>query len=508
MTMNRFDIMRGLNLWVCVLLCACVLTSCYKDKTVNGTGEISVIRIDTASISNVYNIGQHETLVVSPRVEQTMPAKALTYVWEVGDSVTVGETLRFEGKKLGSYQCRLVVKNEDGSAFRPFVINVNTIYEEGVALLGVDDATGETTLAFMLTQTDKEKTCEFYDYDCYARNNPGEEPLAMRGSDLVQCNGNLLIACAGKGAEQGGAIYYLDEKTLVVENIVRAPEYPDFHPLRLGVPGNAYVGTSFPVVCENGRIYYFSASDGGLTPSGRYPNEYEPACLVNSYSGGYYDLYMWDKTMGDMCAVLYSYGPYYCSKTMHCQLVEEEGKMKLSADNYFEGCTYCNMVLAEAPKGSGEEPLLIALVQKGIMMHKVMLHCGWWMADNQLMDNGGLTAVSVQPFYTIGKNCPILATQLDGSVLFAEGNKVRKWIYNSAQRIHDAETIAEVGSAEAVITGMAFAPDHLTTYVAYYEPKEAGKNGHVWQIDTQKGTLLARHDNVCKRPARIIYKKK
>ena len=483
------------------------LSSCYDDKTTAATGDISLITIDTTSVLAVYNIGQLETLTISPKLTQTMPDKSLTCTWEIGDSIIVGNTLTYTGHKLGSYRCRLVVQNEDGRAFRPFVINVNTIYEEGVAVLAVDDASGATSLAFMLRQTDTTKPDYFYDYDCYAANNVGEEQLSVCGTDILQCNGNLMLACAGDNTN-GGAIFYIDEKTFVLENVVKAPEYPDFHPVRVGVPGNAYVGTSFPVICENGKIYYFSASDGGLTPSSRYPNEYEKRCLLNSYSGGYYDLYMWDKTMGDLCAVLYSYGPYYCSTAFHCEMQKVDGRYALTGDNYFEGCTYCGMVLAEVPSGMKVDPQLLVFAQKGILLHRVLLHCDWWVTDNKLADNGGLTSVSIRPFYVIDKDAPMLATQLDGSVLFAEGNAVRKWIFNSAQMVHDAEAIATVGSADARITSMAFAPDHLTTYVAFYEPNESGLNGHVWQIDTQTGSVIARHDNICHRPVKIIYKKK
>ena len=94
------------------------------------------------------------------------------------------------------------------------------------------------------------------------------------------------------------------------------------------------------------------------------------------------------------------------------------------------------------------------------------------------------------------------------SLLFAEGNKVHRWNYTTSQLLTAADVFQTVGTADAVITGFEMSVDHKKTYVAFYEPKQSGKNGSLWVIDTDKGTILEKYDNVFYRPVKMIYKKK
>jgi hypothetical protein len=71
-----------------------------------------------------------------------------------------------------------------------------------------------------------------------------------------------------------------------------------------------------------------------------------------------------------------------------------------------------------------------------------------------------------------------------------------------------ADVLLTVGSDNAVITGFELSDDHKKTYVAFYEPNQKGLNGSVWVFDTDKGTVLDKHDNVCYQPVKIMYKKK
>ena len=89
-----------------------------------------------------------------------------------------------------------------------------------------------------------------------------------------------------------------------------------------------------------------------------------------------------------------------------------------------------------------------------------------------------------------------------------DGNKVRRWNYTSNQFITQTDVLQTVGSDDAIITGMEMSADHKRTYVAFYEPSQSGLNGSVWVIDTDKGTVLDKYDNVCYRPVKIMYKKK
>jgi hypothetical protein len=91
-------------------------------------------------------------------------------------------------------------------------------------------------------------------------------------------------------------------------------------------------------------------------------------------------------------------------------------------------------------------------------------------------------------------------------MLFADGNRVCRWYYNAS--VIKVDNLQTVGSESAIITAMSLSSDLTKTYVAFYEPEQTGLNGSVWVIDTDKGTILNKYDNVCYQPVKIIYKKK
>ena len=491
-----------------LLLAAIMLLSCYDDKTTNADKPISLIAIDENSVQAEYNIAKNDVLVITPTVSQTIGNKQMRLTWEVGDDVYTGNTLRFKATELGTLRCRLIAENEDGRAFLPFVINVNTPYEEGITLLSVRPD-GGTELSFMLHNVDGTAD-NFYDYECYTANNPDEEELVPGGADLAQCAGRLLITCSGD-ASHGGAIYYINEKTFVLENVVKAPEYPNFHPTLTGVPRDVVSGPSFPILCQDGTVYYFSPLEGALSPSAKYPHKYAQSMIVTGRSGGYFDVYMWDQTIGDVCAILNAYGPYYLSNDFHCRLEEKDGGgYQLSGDNYFANDTFEGMVMARSYKADDESQLIVFTRPRGSRLNRTIFHYGWWVNGTDLSDNGGKRTVALTPASRFTPQTPMVATMRYGTLLYAAGNNIVRWAYTTNQYVEQAaaKPIATVGTSKAVVTAMTLSKDHSQTYVAFYEPDQDGKNGHVWCIATETGEVLARYDNVCYRPTCMIYKNK
>lgn len=494
-------------LWMCGLLC---LASCFKDETTEGTGVISEIVIEEGSMQEEYDIDKNETLAIHPVVRQTDKEKPLTYTWEINMEVYSHEPdLVYTGNRLGSYQCRLILENEDGKTFWPFKLNVNSPYEEGITVLSTDKD-GRSMLSFMLRQRVEGVADHFEDGDCFSLNNP-DIAFAPNVVDMVQCDGSLIIACKGEGTTASpGTVYYLNEKTFVLENMLTAPEYPDFQPTHLGIPANGSVGVAYPILCENGKVYEFSTTEGALTPAVKLQSEYAQACQVYSAgSAGRYQVLMWDKQVGGLSLLLNGYGPYYCSKTYLLERGECSGDK-----NYFNGLEFVAMFIPRMPQNvtSEEFPFVVVITRNGAVYQKVLLDTGFWRyseekGENQLVDNGGKTMAGVGTV-NFTMESPAVASRVYYALLYGNGNKVYRWNYTTSQRLDQASVHAEVGTAQAVVTGLELSLDQTETYVAFYEPDEDGLNGHVWVIDTDKGTVLRKYDNVCYRPVKIMYKKR
>ena len=148
-------------------------------------------------------------------------------------------------------------------------------------------------LSFMQEPEDGQKA-EFYDYDCFAINNP-DEHMASYPADIVQSGGSLIIACQGAGtASDVPTIYYLNEKTMVTENIVTVKEFPDFKPTILGIPSMDASGVAYPILCENGNTYEFSTTEGAIVKPTKLKYTYAQNKIVrDSVTGNNYEQLLW-----------------------------------------------------------------------------------------------------------------------------------------------------------------------------------------------------------------------
>lgn len=494
-----------------LLVAVFAFTSCVDDESTEATRPLSEIVITEGTIREVYNINKNETLTITPQVTQTNKQKALSYTWEIElEQYSTAAEFVYIGKELGSFDCRLIIENEDGKTFFPFTLNVNSPYEEGITVIS-KDAQGKSHLAFMLTPTDPDATATFMEGDCFSVNNP-EILFASNPTDMVQSSGNLIISCMGKdnaSSTDVPSIYYLNEKTFVVENVITAPEYADFRPTRLAIPAVGASGVAYPVLCENGNVYEFSTTEGALAEPVKLQHNYAQSCVINSGRGYYYDLLFWDKDAGALCLIYNGYGPYYCSKKYNATRED-----CLAGENYFNGRKFLAMTLVrltDAQKAT-DYPEAIVLTNAGTLLQKTVLCTSFHVYDSQnattvLYDNGGtkMCGFGTSP---INENTPCIANKTYYSLLFGQGNKVMRWNYTSSQQITQSDVLLKVGSDQAVITGFEISADHKRTYVAFYEPQQEGLNGSVWVFDTDKGTVLQKYDNVCYQPVKIMYKKK
>ncbi len=495
------------------------VSSCIKDDTSGADRPLSEIIIDSTSIEAVYNVNKNDTLTIVPRISQTNTPKELSFTWEIDQEVfSHDEAFIYPAKLLGKYQCRLIVENIDGKSFFPFTVFVNSPYEEGITVLS-QDPDGKSMISFMLTPTDPNEERHFIKGDCFSVNNE-DTRFASHAIDMVQSSGSLIIACQGADGWQNGplgrdadvpTIYYLNEKTLVAENILTVSEYEDFKPTHLVIPSQDASGVAYPVLCENGKIYEFSTTEGAISKPTKLQSRYAQTCAVNDDggTGWYFELLFWDKTVGGLCEIYSGYGPYYCGKKYH--LLRDEC---VGTENYFNGNDIVKMVLIDltASQRRTERSEILVLTKNAIMTRKTVLDTGFWVYDyengvNMLFDNGGTTTVCVGTDI-ITENTPCVANKTYLSLLFGKGNRLMRWNYTTQQTLDKADVLQTFGSPNAVITDLVLSRDHLKTYVAFYEPEEKGLNGSVYVINTDTGEILERHENVCYRPTRMIYKNK
>ncbi len=503
MTMKIFNILTS-------LFVAAVLVSCFDDETsIADLSTLSEITIKEGSIQTVYNIQKNETLTISPVLLQSNTEKPLSYTWEVDLKTYSNEKdFVFHGEKLGTYNCRFIVENEDGKTFFPFKLYVNSPYEEGITVLSADND-GRPMLSFMQTPANSGEVGAFTTEELLTLNND-DIYFANNPSDLLHSGATLFMVCKGGGeSNDKPAIYYLNEKTFVVENMFTVPEYEGFKPTKILLP-STYEGYVLPffMLSEDGKIYSFSVSEAAVEPSTKLAYTYSQATHFDDGSY-YYDMLLWDKDVNALALLYGGYGPFYMSAERHLSRTNPD----FATLNYFANRNFVTMVSVRSTKEQqrldGYEVIIIT--SSGTMNHRVVLQSDLWGTNDTggyiTLDNGGFSMIGFGAL-PISEETPCIASKTYLTMFFAEGNKVRKWNYTTSQQLSSAPTHLAVGSDDAIITGFEMSADQNTTYVAFYEPNQEGKNGSVWAFDTDKGTVLNKWDNISYKPVKMFYKYK
>jgi len=497
--------------FILILFITLLFHSCYEDETtIANFSSLSEIVIQEGSINSEYNIKKNETLVISPIVSQSNDKKALKYTWEI-DLVEYSheKDFNFVGDKLGVYNCRYIVENEDGKTFFPFKLYVNSPYEEGITVLSAN-TDGRPMLSFMQTPSEDNESAYFTTDELLTLNNR-DIRFSSNPADLVQSGNVLFLLCQGSaGNEDDPAIYYLNEKTFVVESMFNISEYADFKPTKLLIPSTWGASSIYPILCENGKVYTFSPYEASVGPSTNLAYVYSQATHVDD-GDYYYDILLWDKDANGLALIYGGYGPFYFGSEYHLSRLNPD----FTSLNYFTNIEFITMVpvrmSANEVKLNGYET--IVLTKSGNMSHRVVVGTSFWGANNdgsyKLYDNEGLVPICFNnKNLTINEKTPAIASKRFQLMLFAEGNKLKRWNYTTTQQITAASTHVTVGSDNAIITGFEMSESQELTYVAFYEPDQPGLNGSVWVIDTDKGTVLKQYNNICYQPVKIMYKKK
>lgn len=504
-----------------LLLVLPLLVACFEDNSTPADKPLSNITIEQG-IDSVYNISKFDTLVIKPVISQENVDKPLSYTWEIDlEPYSHDEVFKYVGNDLGKFNCRLIVENEDGKAFFPFVLYVNSDYEYGITVLS-QDAKGNSMLSFMQEPMSEGDTAKFTSYDCFARNNP-DETFAAGAIDVVQCGGRLIIACQGGGDRNDApTIYYLNEKTMVVENMFTVTEYDDFKPTILGVPPVSPIGSVYPILCENGKVYDFSVNEGVVSAPLKHKYTYAQNCIVN-VDGGYYDILLFDNDNKGMSLIYNGYGPYYCGEPYNMMLDDS----LYASKNHFVNRKLVTMVkirmTPEQKSVTGHQEFLAMTTladDPGVSTCTEVLYTDFWGYDyvNQTpvfhFANQQFTTMIDKTTMTdnnpINISTPCIANKTHYTMFFATGNQVRRWNYTSdienLKSLKTSPVLLTVGSPAAQITGFEMSEDHKVTYVSFYEPKKEGLNGSVWLFDTDTGKVLEKHNNFCYRPVKMFYK--
>lgn len=497
-----------------------LLIGCAKDDTTFGGNPISEISIDENSVLDNYELEKNAVLEITPKISQSIEGKTLNYEWEVEHTIVSTEPVfSYTCNELGSFDCRLIVSNEDGKAFKAFTINVNTPYEEGIVIIS-KDSNGRSYLSFMLHNIDGTED-KFYDDEIFSTNNP-EISFTPNVSDAVVSNGNLILSCLGDQTTPP-CIYYLNEKTMDLENYVSVPEYEGFAPKKLLVCSVAFAGASYPVVSYDGKIYEFASTEGTVVQSNKFPSDYDidTAVFYDNGSGTNYNIFLWDEQVDILSTMFNGYGGYYCVK----EYDQKSDPAFINNSSNIFGAGKDKPLAMFIPQFTTREllreaPLLYIITESNGRLRRTVLNRSVWVYSSDTGKNifdlrETMTDIGAIDDCKLEKGAPMIASNTNKSLFFSKGNIIYRWNYQQGN-ITAATEFITLGGPSTIITGLALSTDQSTLYVVSYDTAKTGKNGSCHMVEISKTASteevyagdVKNYENIGYQPVKILYKQK
>lgn len=460
---------RGLRIGILmpVLL---LLSACYHDESSVDTRAISEIAVDLGSYddSEEINVEMHDTLTLEPEVTQTKDLP-LSYEWEVDQELFSTErTLAFPGTRLGVYNVRLKVSNEDGSTFRTFRIRVNSPYDQGLLLLSEDES-GEGSLTFVRKYDDRtisETPLDRVGTEVYAVNNDGER-LGKGITDIVKRLNQIFIASSAQRN-----IRVVNAETLELETVLTAPEYPDFEPYRMNIPDAGFRKSN--ILTTDGTIYSLATLEFIIQKNTALPSDLHFSPKTSFYP----DLntcidFFWDP----VSSKLWFSGSYYAAPPKEFA---------------YEGQELVTFF-------SSGHTIYVLTRRKDAMRYSKTVYDVYSQFD--VVESDSFDA----PDSTFG---PASITAVDErlfKVFYADGREIRQW-YFSGSDLGEKPLITLDVPGE--ITALQVNAEAGELYVGVYDAERTGRKGSLLIYNTETGKKLGEFAGIADKPLRMIYKNK
>lgn len=397
-------------------------SSCIDNTTDLGTDKISRITFKTKLNESGYRADQwSEFTLKCPEIIQENEEKPLTYRWDINyKTVSTERDLKFVCKELtpadaSNFKCRLVVSNEDGSAFMDFTLLVTSPYQVGLVVMS------KTNEGTMVSFKREDKRNAEFQQDAYKLNNP-EFPLGNVPVAVTQVYDHLYLATIDP-------IRYVKVNVQTMEAVYMFPDYPSEHFDYMSGPAS-------------GQQTLYCFTDGEVIEMDGTQDSF-----MNFFQQSFRGMYAGDKVAAK--ALICGSDSYFYNDTKGILL--DDNVNPVCAEKVFAGkklidCLCCN---------HKEEGLLI-VQEEGKSPEIVYVNPGQKIHHS---------TVSTQGTGIDGNSC-FAARQNMAHLYYSVGNEVFVYDYMSDGNF-PTEPKYRVGKSGDVIKSILFSPDEKKLYIAY-----------------------------------------
>lgn len=445
-------------------------TACFEDESTIDTVHISEITIDTTKIKKIMNIDQLGVIRIplAEYASQTEQQLELSYESEINyKHYSDSSVFYYVGKELGTFPARIKISNKHGSAFYEFTIHVNSLFEEGLAVLSAKDD-GTSMLSFKRNDHTEFRT------HCLTDNNQGIT-FPKYPSDITQ-SGTQIFICF----KDDPSIYAFNDKLLNIENITPL----NCKPQRLLMP-NIEGANVILLLSEEGKAYKFACLEGIAEANPALPSTYS---LVTYFKGDgnvvAYNM-VWDLETSELYNNYYNCGANYISSDEGLDFTGQQPiAMFANKGNYFT---------------------LITKTENSYL--KTTLNNSWYGYDenyNPYFDALEIQ-VPIQGASALSADAPVVSSPELECFWWAEDNLVFRSFFNNTTFTGKAWKDLPSGFH---ITTLAISPEEDILYVGGWQDSTQELNGTIYALDTTTGKILQTYSNMAYKPIKIINKAK
>lgn len=474
----------------CTSLFILLYASCIRDESTLGNKVLSRITIDVPPGQDTMHVefGWDATIDPTAWVKQSIEGQELQYEWRASYIEKINESsrqdslkylshdpvLKYPFKQLGEYWVRLRVSNEDGSAFRQFVVYVEAAYEEGLFILSKDEE-GKGRTAIMRRRNEAEVlTGGVSDFiqSAFETVNPAfplDDP-----TDAVKLGKEMFITSA---KEQ--TLYRFDYRTFdLIGKIDLREQLPWLRPTMLcGTEGMA--SSMFLLLGDEGKVASFDIKLSILYESSR--------------------LFPGDERYDDCFS-------YLNGSMEYCFFVDDQSRtircVDLSNQRTSLSVPYANEEIINLLLSDDKRLYLVTRNRQNASSVKVTKFAPVHFILGAFRSPEEFTYTTDK--LSLTRNTRMIVNGLYKLAFYSQGGKLYRWSYRSTDPQLPEDAVAEV---DGEITCMSFSTDNEYIYLGYDHPdsKEELK-GNIAVFSIREQRIVKEFPGVAHRPIRVFYK--